>query len=189
MILALHPRSLQLPLSWRGIRWRVLSSSKQSRRCLYSLSSSTPLFQFSAQNVEPESLPFLLHSPAPHPLHPGSRTPALANLSTPLLASLGQRQIKPSFLPGVNHADQSAGRDEEKNPGEEECAANPARTDVPGIPGPALARPRKLLLSPKPVELHYVLPGPIIFAQKKIFLKKYKLLRCKIKVPLSGASG
>lgn len=43
----------------------------------------------------------------------------------------------------------------------------PALTDVPGIPGPALARPRKLLLSPKPVELHYALPGPIIFAQKK----------------------
>lgn len=62
------------------------------------------------------------------------------------------------------------------------------RTDVPGAPGPPLARPRKPLLSPAPAELHYFLPGPIIFLQKK-YLKKYKLLLCEIKVPLSGASG
>ena len=60
-----------------------------------------------------------------------------------------------------------------------------------GIPGPALARPRKPLLNRAPVELYYVHPGPIIFFTEKNLKKKKKceLLLCKIKVPLSGASG
>lgn len=105
--------------------------------------------------------------------------------------SIFRSKINKAQLPawGESHGRVRRGREGRENPRRRGMRGKLGRTDVPGALGPPLARPRKPLLSPAPAELHYFLPGPIIFLQKKKNLKKYKLLLCEIKVPLSGASG
>lgn len=64
----------------------------------------------------------------------------------------------------------------------------PERADVPGASGPALAGPETLSSALR--SRNYIIFSQIqsSFYRKKN-LKKYKLLLCKIKARLSGASG
>lgn len=132
----------------------------------------------SSNSIHPTLLPGLTFSYCDYPTHRRHHR----HLSTPLPASLGQTRIKPSFLPWANHKGGPPGEGK-KNPGEEECATNPRKQMCLAL-GPTLGPAQKpcargiTLFSPRSNHL---------FTEKK--LKKYKLLLCKIKVPLSGASG
>lgn len=114
---------------------------------------------------------------------------SLSPLHTFPRASLGQRQIKPSFPPGVHHTDASAGGGEGQSLAQRNarqtranrCAWRPGPTPGPAQKASSQPCARGIaLFSPRPNHL---------FTEKKKNLKKYKLLLCEIKVPLSGASG
>lgn len=141
------------------------------------------LIQFKERGARVRAIPT---APPPVPPPPA---PTLADLSTPLLASLGQRQIKPSFLPGVNHADLSAGREEEKTLAKRNALQTGAQQMCLASRAQPWPSPESRSSAPRPCNCIMFSPVQSSFYRKKIFLKKYKLLLCKIKVPISGASG
>lgn len=106
-------------------------------------------------------------SPPPHP--PG---PALANLSTPLLASLSQRQIKHSFLPGVNHAVRSAGKEEEKTLAKRNAKQTGAEQMCLASWAQPWSGPESRSSAPRPWNCIMFSPAQSSFYRKKNFFKK-----------------
>lgn len=111
MILALHHLVCSCPHPFLG---RKEGGGQRVLKARGRFSPGAPPHPLPIQFTELGALAlvFPIASPRLQPLHTFSPT------------SQGQRQIKPSFLPRVNHSDQSEGRGEEK-PGEEECAVTP----------------------------------------------------------------